>query len=198
MLTTEWLISFLAFAISMSISPGPNNLMVMASSSNFGLVRTMPHLLGIWIGFFGLVVFTSLGVGSIVQSVPGVYIVMKVAGALYLFYLGVRIAMINSTIQSKDARPFTLLQAATFQLINPKGWLMALGTASTFAPKDTAPLTYALVTGAAFTLVNIVSNGVWAVLGRGIAQILSTPSRVRVFNLSIASLLFISVYFVLA
>jgi threonine/homoserine/homoserine lactone efflux protein len=197
MLTTEWIISFLAFAFSMAISPGPNNLMVMAASSNFGLARTLPHMLGIWIGFFGLLVLTSLGVGSIVKNVPQVYTAMKVLGALYLLYLGVRIAMADNAIESKEARPFTVVEAAGFQLVNPKGWLMALGTASTFAPQGSDPLNYALVAGGFFTLVNIISNGLWALLGRGIAQLLGTPLRRRIFNLSMATLLFISIYFII-
>src|SRR5213076_1869315 len=90
MLSSEWILAFTVFAMSMSISPGPNNLMIMASSSSFGLVRTLPLMFGVSIGWLCLLMIASFGVAGVIEHAPSTHVVLKAIGALYLLYLAIR------------------------------------------------------------------------------------------------------------
>src|SRR4051812_15798766 len=112
--------AFVLFAIASLFTPGPNNLMLMTSGVNFGFTRTLPHALGVVIGFGFLVLALGLGLGAVFEAVPGLYAVLKFAGAAYLLYLAWRIASAGpATIRKRDGRPFTFLEAAAFQWVNP-------------------------------------------------------------------------------
>jgi threonine/homoserine/homoserine lactone efflux protein len=195
-LDTEWLLSFLSFALATAISPGPNNLMLMAASARFGLARTVPHMLGILLGFTALLMMAALGIGSFVQTLPGAYLTMKILGTGYLLYLAFRIVTASGSLDAKEGKPLNLWEAAGFQFLNPKAWLMALGTVTTFAPKEVPPLSFALVVGGLFAIVSALSNGVWALMGRGMSRLIGTSRRLRTFNLATAALLVVSIYFV--
>ena len=123
------------FALVSSITPGPNNVMLATSGLNFGFRRTIPHLLGVSIGFTLMVFLVGVGLGSVFQQVPALYTVLKYAGAAYLLYLAWKIANAG---EMKDgvsrARPMTFLQAAAFQWVNPKAWVMAVGIIATYTP----------------------------------------------------------------
>jgi threonine/homoserine/homoserine lactone efflux protein len=197
MVSLGWVVPFLVFAFSMSISPGPNNLLVMATSSSVGIARTLPLMFGVCLGGFGLLLISSFGASGIIQQVPAMYVVMKVIGALYLIYLAARTAMVRTgTMEVKERRAVGFFASAGFQFANPKAWMIALGAATAFAPKGVAPLTFALVAGVLFAACALVSNGAWALLGRGLSRVLGTAQRLRAFNLAIATMLIASVYFV--
>ena len=139
MLPVETLLALVAFAFVSSITPGPNNLMLMASGTNFGFARTVPHMLGVGIGFMLMVLLVGAGLGGVFELVPGAMLVLKVASTIYLLYLAWRIAT-AAPLRTADgeggARPFTFLQAAAFQWVNPKAWTMALTAAAVYLPRD--------------------------------------------------------------
>ena len=123
----ETFLALFLFAFTTSITPGPNNMMLFASGVNFGFFRTVPHMLGIGAGFLSLLIAVGLGLGALLHSVPLLYTVLKFAGGAYLVWIAWKIGTSRSLSEGKgNAVPMTFLQAAAFQWINPKAWVMAV------------------------------------------------------------------------
>jgi threonine/homoserine/homoserine lactone efflux protein len=185
--------ALVAFAFVTSITPGPNNLMLMASGANFGLRRTLPHMLGVALGFVIMAALVGLGLVQVFAALPWLYLVLKVGCVVYLLWLAWKIANAAAPDGSEAAgRPLTFVQAAAFQWVNPKAWAMALTAVTVYAPGQTtmAVLTVAAVFGA----VNLPSVGSWAWLGVQMRRILTSPGRLRAFNMTMAALLVASLY----
>jgi threonine/homoserine/homoserine lactone efflux protein len=185
--------ALVAFAFVTSITPGPNNLMLMASGANFGLRRTLPHMLGVALGFVVMAALVGLGLVQVFAALPGLFLVLKVGCVGYLLYLAWKIANAAAPEGGSGAgRPMTFLQAAAFQWVNPKAWAMAMTAVTVYAPGQTvaAVLTVAAVFGA----VNLPSVGSWAWLGVQMRRVLTSPARLRAFNLTMAALLVASLY----
>jgi len=190
-------LALLAFAVVSSVTPGPNNLMLLASGANFGFRRTIPHMLGIGIGFTVLVLTTGAGLAQMFDQIPAATVVLKIAATLYLLYLAWRIAGAEAPGAPKGhARPMTFLEAAAFQWVNPKAWAMALSAISVYSP-DTS-LRSAVLVALVFGMVNLPSVSVWTVLGQQLARWLTSVQRRRVFNWTMAALLVLSLYPVLS
>ena len=182
------------FALVSSITPGPNNVMLAASGLNFGFRRSMPHLLGVNLGFTLMIFLVGVGLGSVFQQVPQLYTVLKYAGAAYLLYLAWKIA--NSGGMEDGAvsgKPMTFLQAAAFQWVNPKAWVMAVGVIATYTPQAGffANLVIATVVCG---IVNLPSIGIWVTFGTALRRVLHKPWAIRAFNVSMALLLVASLY----
>ena len=186
-----------SFAFVASVTPGPNNLMVMASGTNFGFRRTMPHMQGIVGGVCIMAFLVGAGLMALLDRVPALSLVLKVASVVYLLWLAFKIATATpSNGRVTASTPLTFLQAAAFQWVNPKAWAMCLSAITLYAP-DRSFLSVAIVAGA-FALVSFPSISVWAWLGVAIRQWLSSGPRLRAFNLGMALLLILSLYPVLA
>ncbi|MBL3563234.1 LysE family translocator [Rhodovulum sulfidophilum] len=187
------LTALLGFAFVMTVTPGPNNLMLMASGANFGFRRTLPHRMGIVGGMSVMALLVGAGLMALFDAVPVLNLVLKVIFAGYLLWLAVKIAT-AAPLEERDAdsRPMTFLQAATFQWVNPKAWAMCLSAITLYAP-DRSLLSVAIV-AAAFTLVCFPAISVWAWLRTAVRQWLSSATRLRVFNLTMAALLVASLY----
>ncbi|GIZ13768.1 LysE family translocator [Pseudomonas sp. NCCP-436] len=194
-MTAELLLAFITFAFVTSITPGPNNMMLLASGVNFGVRRSIPHMLGISLGFMLLVAAVGLGLGQIFEQVPLLHRVLRYAGAAYLLYLAWKIAR-SGAPQSADnsaAKPFTFLQAAAFQWVNPKAWIMAIGAITTYTPHE-GFFTNVLLIAALFALVNCPSVGIWTVAGSLLRHWLDNPRALQLFNITMAVLLVASLY----
>jgi threonine/homoserine/homoserine lactone efflux protein len=181
------------FAFVSSATPGPNNLMLMASGANYGFRRTVPHMLGISIGFMVMMILTGLGLIQVFDRFPFSYSILKVASVAYMLFLAWKIANAAGIRQQKpSSRPMTFLQAAAFQWVNPKAWSMAL-TAITVYVADNGE--WMLWIGAAFfAAVNLPSVTIWTVMGQQMARFLTNPARLRAFNWTMATLLIASLY----
>jgi threonine/homoserine/homoserine lactone efflux protein len=182
------------FALVSSITPGPNNIMLASSGLSFGFRRTLPHLLGVNLGFTLMILLVGAGLGAVFHSVPGLYAVLKYAGAAYLLYLAWKTANAGRLREGNTrAKPFTFLQAAAFQWVNPKAWVMAVGVAATYIPSSGFFMN--LVVGALVCgLINLPSIGVWVAFGTALRSVLRQPGAVRAFNLVMAALLVASLY----
>ncbi|RVQ17251.1 LysE family translocator, partial [Sinorhizobium meliloti] len=133
----DTLLALFLFAFTTSITPGPNNMMLFASGVNFGFVRTIPHMLGIGIGFFVLLIAVGLGLGALLHSVPLLYTALKFAGGAYLVWIAWKIGTSRSLGEGRaNAVPMTFLQAAAFQWVNPKAWVMAVSAMATYTSSD--------------------------------------------------------------
>ena len=197
-MTTELFVALAVFALVSSITPGPNNLMLMASGINFGLRRTVPHMLGVSIGFAVMIAAIGLGIMQIIEAVPGSYLVITIASGLYLLYMAWKIATADTSpaensAASAKSQPFTFMQAALFQWVNPKAWTMALTAISAYAPKSQGWVGVAMVAGV-FGIINLPSTGLWAVMGAKMRRFLSDPVRRKTFNVVAALLLVASLY----
>ncbi|MEO9612357.1 MAG: LysE family translocator [Nitratireductor sp.] len=188
-MTADVFFALLVFAFVSSITPGPNNLMLLASGVNFGFWRTVPHMLGIGAGFVTLLLSVGLGLGAVLTSFPALHMALKFAGGAYLLYLAWRIAMSRSI--DKDAgngRPMSFLSAAAFQWVNPKAWVMAV-TAMVLYTNADSPFGSVLLVAAAFGLVNVPCVSSWAGFGVALRRFLADPARLKWFNIAMGLLL---------
>lgn len=186
----DTLLALVAFAFVSSITPGPNNLMLMASGANFGFRRTLPHMLGVAFGFMFMLLIVGIGLTQLFIRFPASYTVLRVVSVIYLAYLAWKIATASPVTTDADQRagkPFSFLQAAAFQWVNPKAWIMGLTAISVYAGDRS--FTQVLIVTLVFGIVNIPSVSSWAALGQQISRWLSTPTRLRVFNVTMAVLL---------
>ncbi|TGQ78321.1 LysE family translocator [Mesorhizobium sp. M8A.F.Ca.ET.207.01.1.1] len=183
-------LALLVYALVTSITPGPNNLMLLASGVNFGIARTVPHMLGISIGFLVLLLAVGFGLGAVLTAFPALHAGLKIAGAVYLLYLAWKIAMSRSLSGKGDtnARPMRFVDAAAFQWVNPKAWVMAI-TAMAVYTNPERPFLSVILIGVAFTVVNFPSVSVWAGFGTALRGFLSDPVRLKWFNIAMGLLL---------
>jgi threonine/homoserine/homoserine lactone efflux protein len=184
------LLALLAYAYVTSITPGPNNLMLLTSGVNFGFTRTIPHMLGVGIGFVVMLLTVGLGIGAVLTAFPALHTGLKVAGAIYLLYLSWKIAMTRSFKSGDESksRPMTFLEAAAFQWVNPKAWVMAV-TAMAVYSNPASPLLSVVLIGLIFGLVNLPSVSTWAGFGTALRGFLSDPVRLKWFNIAMGLLL---------
>lgn len=178
------------FALVTSVTPGPNNFMLLASGVNFGFWRTVPHMLGISSGFCTLLLGVGLGLGALLQTFPALHLALKVAGGAYLLYLAWKIAMSRSVYAGTDANaaPMTFLQAAAFQWVNPKAWVMAVTAMAVYTNPERPIVSMALV-AISFPLINLPSVSVWAGFGMALRGFLADPVRLKWFNIAMGVLL---------
>lgn len=191
----ETILALGLFALATSITPGPNNMMLLASGVNFGFRRTIPHMLGIGSGFFSLLIGVGLGLGALIIGVPALHVVLKIAGAAYLIWIAWQIGSARSLGDAREAgsRPMTFLQAAAFQWVNPKAWFMAI-TAMTTYTGATRPLFSVVVIALVFAIINVPSVSTWAGFGSAMRGWLSDPVRLKWFNITMAVLLLCSLW----
>lgn len=193
-MTPDLILALVLFAFASSITPGPNNIMLLASGANFGLRRTAPHMLGISIGHAVMVALIGLGLLRLFEALPWLRPALMAACAAYLLWLAWKIANAAAPDAAKaGGRPLTFWQAAAFQWVNPKAWYMGIYAQTHFAPDD-AGRAGALVVPAVFALVNLPSVAVWAAAGTQLRRWLAAPGRLRAFNIIMALLLVASLY----
>jgi threonine/homoserine/homoserine lactone efflux protein len=195
-MTYDILTALAAFALVTSITPGPNNLMLMTSGANFGFRRTIPHMLGIGVGFMVMVFLVGMGLAQMFDLYPVAHTVLKTLSVVYLLYLAWKIMNAGRPSQGNAAaRPMTFLQAAAFQWVNPKAWAMALTAVTVYAPSQTL-WTICLV-ALVFGAINLPAVSSWTMLGQQLRRLLTNDTRLRVFNTTMAVLLVASLYPVL-
>ncbi len=188
----EFLGPLVTFAVATSVTPGPNNIMLTASGANFGFRRTIPHMLGIAIGFMIMVAAIGLGLSEIFERFPVIHRLLRYGGAAYLLYLAYRIA--TAAPDAPDparagGRPLSFLQAALFQWVNPKGWMMAVGAISTYTTVGGDLMLESVTIALIFGAIGLPSVALWAALGVAISRLLQTRWALRAFNIAMAVLL---------
>jgi len=178
------IIPVLLFSFSMSVTPGPNNVMLTASGANYGFVRSIPHMLGITVGVMLLMTSVALGLGILFERWPELMTLLKVLGSGYLLWLGwkifhspppeIRTDMIGS--------PLTFFQAALFQFVNPKAWMMAISALASFTLSGDAFIASVVLIILVMAAVNLPSIALWASFGVLLGRLLKTPHHWRLFN----------------
>ncbi len=192
-MTLDVFLAFAAFCFVSSATPGPNNLMLMASGANFGVQRTIPHWLGIGFGFTAMVIVVGLGLMNVFEMFPLIYTALKLVSVAFLLYLAWKIANAAPLGDTKTVgKPMTFLQAVAFQWVNPKAWAMALTAITVYSPSQN--MIAIMTTAFIFGLINLPSCSIWMFIGRQIHRFLKAPRRMRVFNIAMSLLLLTSLY----
>ncbi|WP_413699142.1 LysE family translocator [Psychromonas sp. KJ10-10] len=192
------------FAFVMSVTPGPNNVMLLASGAQFGYRKTLPHIFGIIIGVALLLLSILLGLGFIFELFPTLNDVLKVLGSAYLFWLAWKIATASTQLGSKEtlntaitAQPQTIFQVALFQFVNPKAWAMAIGSISSFTLSGEKYIESGLSIMLCFAVMGFIAISLWTYLGVAIARVLTTYKRQKLFNYTMASMTVATLFFIL-
>jgi threonine/homoserine/homoserine lactone efflux protein len=197
-MSQQLFIAFVVFASVMFFTPGPNNIMLLSSGLTYGFRRTLPHVIGITLGFAFMVGAVGLGLGAVFLAYPVLQTILKYAGIAYLIYLAAAIAMSGPVSAQHNRRgPMTFWSAAMFQWINVKGWVMVIGTITAYAAIATFPWNI-VIQVALSLLLGAVSCSVWALFGSALRPVLTRPAAVRAFNIVMAVLLLASLYPVLS
>jgi len=190
-MSPQTLYAVIIFSLVMGFTPGPNNVMLASSGARFGIRRTLPHLTGVTVGFPVMVLLVGVGLASILLASPLLQIAMKIVSCIYLLWLAFQIARSHSArSDNANARPMTFVQAAAFQWINPKAWLMAVSAISAYTAGRGSQLylQVAIIAGIS-VFVTLLSTWTWAAFGAAMRRLLRAPLAERLFNLFMALLL---------
>ncbi len=188
--------ALVVFAAVMSGTPGPNNMMLLASGVNFGFRRTVPHMLGISLGVMLLLLAVGFGLHEVLKRWPVIFTVIKYVGGAYLLWLAWMIANsapIKDRSGEAKGRPMSFIEAAAFQWINPKAWVMAVGAMATYTTESAYALTVIIV-ALVFGLVSGPSTGTWTVFGVALKRFLADPKANRIFNITMSLALVASLW----
>jgi len=198
MMSASLLLPLALFSFVSAITPGPNNVMLASSGLHYGMRRTVPHMAGIALGFVVMLLVLGLGLGSVFVRWPGLHHVLQWACAAYLLFLAWQIATVPTTLeQARSGRPFSFLQAAGFQWLNPKAWVVAMGIIAVYVPPANFFLNLCLAT-LVCTLSGLPALVIWTLFGMALRRLLQRPGMVRGFNVCMALLLVVSLYPMLA
>ena len=173
---------FATFSFVMSITPGPNNLMLTASGATFGFQRTVPHMVGICLGCALQMLAVCAGLGALFDIFPATQTVLRWAGAIYLVYLGWKLLRSRVGDGRENAAPVTLLQALLFQFLNPKAWIMSITGASVFMPRELGPLLANAYMVSVLSMICAPCIVVWALFGTSLRGWLTVPAAQLAFN----------------
>lgn len=190
-MTLDVLSALALFSLITSLTPGPNNLMLMASGANFGFARTVPHMMGVTFGFMAMLLLVGVGLIRVFDAFPVIYTVLKVLSGIYLLFLAYKIATADPAQHAAaGGRPMSFLQAAGFQWVNPKAWAFGLSIITIYVPvAGFGPLFGAACVVAVMAFPSVA---LWTVLGKETSRFMTKPRRLRMFNWTMAGLLIAS------
>ncbi|NOU49258.1 LysE family translocator [Pseudoalteromonas sp. JBTF-M23] len=190
----DYFIAILLFAISSSITPGPNNVLVMTSGLNFGVKRSMPLLCGICFGFTVMLLIVGIGFMQVFTYFPSLHLVIKTLGVGYLLYLAYLIANSSNAISSSSQpTPLSFLNGALFQWINAKAWIVASGAIAAFTTVNVSSFEQQITIALIFLFVSFPCVGIWLLFGSVLKRHLTKPRYLICFNYTMSLLLILSV-----
>ena len=196
-MNAETLVALAGLAVSMTWTPGPNNMMLAASGANFGWRRTVPHAMGVTLGFPLMLVLVAMGLGRVFAAEPRLATALAWAGLAAMLWFAWRIAHSDPARAEGRSRPLSFLEAGAFQWVNPKAWAFAVLVTATYATGPRA-LEATLLAALVFMLSGFGSSQAWAVFGTGVGRLLGTGPRLRAFNWTMAGLLVASAVWLVA
>jgi threonine/homoserine/homoserine lactone efflux protein len=190
------LLSITSFALAGVMTPGPNNIMLLSSGLTYGYKNTIPHMLGIMLGFTFMVICVGLGIGAVFEVFPALFTILKIIGISYLLWMAWKIANTKGdlkTSSNKNNKPFTFLQAATFQWVNPKAWIMAITSTVSFITNPEYGFIQVIIIAFIFMLAGFISTNSWTLGGVYLKKLIKNALHVRIFNISMAVLIVVSI-----
>jgi len=190
------LVALVGFSFVSSVTPGPNNILLWASGAEFGFRRTVRHVIGTALGIGTLALAVAAGLGVLITTIPGLEFAMKVAGSVYLLFLAYQVAGSRTLERRAVSRPLGVIQAATFQAINPKAWIFALGAITTFRPTDLPVMAGSVLVAVTMMGVVIPTAALWAGAGGVLSGLIAGDRANRIVSLALAALLAATVAYV--
>ncbi|WP_159737222.1 LysE family translocator [Vibrio atypicus] len=190
----DYLFAVVLFAVSSSVTPGPNNIMVMTSGLNFGVKKSLPLLTGICVGFTVMLLLVGLGFSQLFELFPSLHFIIKCVGVLYLLYLAYLIAKSAGAVESNaQNKPFSFMKGALFQWVNAKAWVVATGAIAAFTTVGADFLSQNVMIALTFFVVSFPCVGVWLAFGALLKNALNSAKSRAVFNFTMSGLLVVSV-----
>ncbi len=190
----EMILPLTLFGLASTVTPGPNNVMLTASGSAFGFRRSIPHMTGITVGFPLMLFTVGLGLGEIFTRYTQIHVALKYFGAAFLLYLAWKIAQSGQANEGGDSgRPLTFLEAAAFQWVNPKAWIMAVSAIPAFTTPGGNYYAELSVISLVFAAICVPSCIAWCLFGVAIRRLIRTPETARTVNIALAALAALSV-----
>ena len=174
-------------------TPGPNNVVASYSGFNFGITKTIPHILGVTIGFTSLVLFLSIGLINVFKLFPIIQLVMRYLGTLFLIYLSYKIAFSNTSNETKKENPVKFIETFLFQYLNPKGVTVAIIVVSTYVELGENYVNYATQIVALAFLFSITSITLWTFVGKFLRKFATNDKFIKYFNYVMSGLLLLSI-----
>jgi len=189
--TLTMIVSITSFALASTMTPGPNNIMLLSSGLTFGYKRTIPHALGVNLGFPVMVICVGLGIGKLFEVFPFVYTALKVVGISYLFWMAWHIANTKGSpvTQNKNDKPFTFFQAALFQWVNPKAWVVAITSTAAFITDHQIAFIQVMIISCIYFFCGIISTNSWSLGGVMLKQFIQNERLIKLFNITMAILI---------
>ncbi|MFZ5733548.1 MAG: LysE family translocator [Pseudomonadota bacterium] len=197
-MSQQLVIAYILFASAAAFTPGPNNVMLMTSGLNYGFQRSLAHLAGVTIGYSVMLGLVGLGLGAVFTAYPILQTILKYVGAVYLTWLAYVIATSKpaDAQSAAEGKPMTFTGAALFQLVNVKGWVIAVGSVSAYAAIASYPWNM-IVLAAIVCIITLGSSLTWLLFGTALQSLVKSPRAIRIFNITMAVLLLASLYPVL-
>ncbi|MHA3914666.1 LysE family translocator [Halovulum sp. GXIMD14793] len=196
-MTLDALIGLAILLVASTWTPGPNNAMLASSGATFGYRRTVPHALGVALGFPAMLFLVAMGLGKVFKHSVLMQEALRYGGAVLMLWVAYKIATAKAPgSPGSRSKPFTFLQAAAFQWVNPKAWVMCVGVVAQFMTGENTLAEAATATGVAITSGLGSANG-WALFGAALQRFLRTEGRLRAFNLTMAVMIVVGIFFLL-
>lgn len=189
----DWYMAVLLFAATNTLTPGINNMMIMSSGLNFGIRKSIPHLMGILIGFPLMFIVAGVGFVSVIVAMPELHQLIQVMGVMYLLYFAWVIATSADKVKASNNKIIGFWQAVAIQWVNPKAWVMITGAFAAFTKTDADLFLQVLYITSAFVIVGIPTICAWLFCGSLLSRVLQQPKSRRYFNYSMSALLVISI-----
>jgi threonine/homoserine/homoserine lactone efflux protein len=197
-MTTQQALAFLVFSLVAAVTPGPSNVMLTATGANAGVVRGLPCLFGVATSMALMMFLVPLGMASIVLKHPIMLKALNWCGAAVLLWLSWKIAMSGGSASAVKRDPVGFVEAAIFQWVNPKSWLVSISAAGTFlSAEGGGAVLQSAALGAIFFMAAWPSGFVWLAFGATVQRVLRTPRRMRVFNVAMGAALALSIMMIL-
>lgn len=190
------ILSYALFVLATVGTPGPNVVMIAASGANFGIKRSVPHIMGVVFGFIFMLGLVGAGLGQIFELYPLIHDVLRYVGAGFMLYLAYKIATAQNNMQNGKAvgKPLTFVQASAFQWVNPKAWVMIIGAVAQFLTVGGDNFIELTIIVMVHLIVSLPMTFAWCLFGREIGKLLKSELAFRVFNYVMASLLVIAIF----
>ena len=187
------ILSISLFWFVTAYTPGPNNVVASYSGFNFGIIKTIPHILGVTFGFSSLVLFLSVGLINVFKLFPIIQIIIKYLGTLFLIYLAYKIAFSVSSENTKRENPVKFIETFLFQYLNPKGVTVAIIVVSTYVELGENYLNYATQVVFLAFLFSITSITLWTFVGKFLRKFATNDKFIKSFNYVMSVLLLLSI-----
>ena len=187
------IVSIALFWFVTAYTPGPNNVVASYSGFNFGIIKTLPHIFGVTLGFTSLVLFLTIGLINVFKLFPIIQVVMKYLGTFFLIYLAYKIATATTSDDTKKENPVKFIETFFFQYLNPKGVTVAIIVVSTYVELGENYLNYATQVVVLALLFSSTSITLWTFIGKFLRKFATNEKFIKYFNYAMSSLLLLSI-----